>query len=111
MLYAIIALFALAAVAGLLILKNWLTAQNSSQLLVYGHGIVAAGGLILLIAYFLNHKTTNVQASLILFVVAAIGGFYMFFRDLKGKMSPVWFAVVHGLIAVGGFIFLLLLVI
>ena len=45
MLYLTIGLFAVAAVVGLLILKNWLTASNTSRTVIYAHGIFAAAAL------------------------------------------------------------------
>ena len=110
MLYVTIALFAIAAVIGLLILKNWLTSANTSRTVVYAHGIFAAVALVLLFVQSLQNPASHLRTSLIFFVVAAIGGFYMFVRDLKGKFSPTWLAVTHALLAVSGFIFLLLLV-
>ena len=111
MLYAIIVLFLLAAVFGLIILKNWLTAQNTARATIYTHGVFAALGLVLLIVYYFQNKGKSLQTSIILFLVAAIAGFYMFFRDLKGEMSPTWLAIVHGLVAVAGFVFIVLMVI
>lgn len=111
MLYFTIALFALAAVMGIIILKNWLTSANTTRTVIYSHGIFAAAGLVLLLVYFLDNPANNIKTSLIIFAIAAIGGFYMFFRDLKGKMSPVWLAVVHGLLAVTAFVILILAVI
>jgi hypothetical protein len=111
MLYVIITLFAIAAVIGLIILKNWLTSSNTSRTVVYAHGIFAAIALALLLAQALRNPADYLRTSLILFVLAATGGFYMFFQDLKGKFSPIWLAVTHALLAVGGFVFLLLLVI
>ena len=111
MLYLIIALFAIAAIVGLIILKNWLTSANTSRTVVYVHGIFAAVALVLLLVQALRNPAGHLRTSLILFVLAAIGGFYMFFRDLKGKFSPIWLAVVHALLAVSGFVFLLLMVI
>jgi uncharacterized membrane protein len=111
MLYAIIAVFALAAVVGLIILKNWLTGATTSRATVYTHGIFAALGLVLLIVYYFQTEVKALQTSIILFLVAAIAGFYMFFRDLKGKMSPTWLAIVHGLVAVAGFVLIVLMVI
>jgi hypothetical protein len=35
----------------------------------------------------------------------------MFFRDIKGKMSPVWMAIVHGLVGVAGVVLILLMII
>ncbi len=111
MLYATIALFALAAVVGLIILKNWLTGATTSRATVYAHGILAACGLVLLIIYYFQSGVKALQTSIILFLVAAIAGFYMFFRDLKGVMSPTWLAIVHGLVAVAGFVLIVLMVI
>jgi hypothetical protein len=107
MLYLTAGLFAVAALVGIIILKNWLTAANTSRTVIYAHGIFAALALVLMLVYFLRVPSNTLRTSLILFVIAAIGGFYMFFRDLKGIMSPTWLAVVHGLLAVTGFIFLL----
>ena len=111
MLYLTIILFAVAALIGIVILKNWLTAANTSRTVVYLHGVFAAAALILLLIQFLNNTSGALKTSLILFVIAAIGGFYMFFQDIKGRYSPTWLGVVHGLIAVAGFVFLLLTVI
>jgi hypothetical protein len=111
MLYVTIALFAIAAVIGIIILKNWLTSANTSRTVVYLHGIFAAVALILLLVQTLRNPAGQLRTSLILFAVAAAGGFYMFFQDLKGKFSPTWLAVVHALLAIGGFAFLILTVI
>ncbi len=101
-------LFALSAVFGLVILKNWLTGGSTSKTIVYGHGLLAAAALVSLVIYILKNDSTPLRVSLTLFVVAAMAGFYMFARDLKGKFSPVWLAVIHGLVAVSGFTVLLL---
>jgi len=109
MLYFSIGIFALAAVMGLIILKSWMTAAETSRTVVYAHGIAAALALVLLLLYMLQYPSQTVQASFGLFVLAAIAGFFMFFRDLKGKFSPTWLAIVHGLVAVSGFVLLLFL--
>jgi hypothetical protein len=111
MLYAIIAVFALAAVAGIIILKNWLTGGATSRATIYTHGVLAASGLVLLIVHYFQNGAKALQASLILFIVAALAGFYMFFRDLKGKMSPTWLAIVHGLVGATGLILIIVMVI
>ena len=111
MLYAIIVLFTLAAVVGLIILKNWITGSETSRATVYAHGIFAALGLILLIVHYFQNGAKALQTSIILFVVAALAGFYMFLRDIKGIMSPVWLAVVHGLVGATGLIFIILMVV
>lgn len=111
MLYLTIGLFAIAAVVGVVILKNWLTAGTTSRSVIYGHGIFAALGLGLLVMLMVNNPNTGYRNALIFFILAALGGFYIFFRELKGKFSPTWLAIVHALLAVIGFVILLMMVI
>jgi hypothetical protein len=108
LLYLTIALFAVAAVFGLTILIKWLTKKDVSRGVIYSHGIFAAVALVLLIVFSLQNAENYPQVSLILLVVAALGGFYMFFRDLQKKMSPFSIAFIHALLAVAGFVGLLL---
>ena len=107
MLYACIALFALAAVAGLTILVSLLNKKNASRAVVYTHGLLAASALVLLAVFSYNNPGNFPKYSLIFFIIAALGGFYMFARDMKGKSSPMALAGLHALLAVGGFVMLL----
>lgn len=108
LIYVTIILFAVAAVLGLTILVKWLSKKEVSRTVVYAHGVVAAVALVALAAYALQNPENYPQLALALFVIAALGGFYMFFRDLQNKMSPYSIAFVHALLAVGGFVTLLL---
>lgn len=72
---------------------------------VITHGLFAVVGLILLILYAVNQP--GPIESIVLFVIAALGGVVMLVRDLSGKKIPKWLGVLHGLLAVSGFIFLL----
>src|SRR4051812_6692023 len=108
MIYIAIALFAISAVLGLTILIKWLTQKSASRAVVYSHGIVAAVALIILVFFALKNPDSFPKVSLVLFVLSAIVGFYMFFRDLKNKMSPVIIAVAHAIVAVSGFAALLI---
>ncbi|MGA2614481.1 MAG: DUF2231 domain-containing protein [Spirochaetia bacterium] len=47
------------------------------------------------------------QWLLILFIIAALGGFLLFGIDVATKKPPKWLGFVHGAVAVAGFIFLL----
>ncbi len=111
MIYLAIVLFALAAAFGLSIFIKWLTRKDASRAVIFTHGGVAAAGLVLLIVYALQHPGAFPKVSLILFVIAALGGFYLFFRDMGKKGRPLPVAVVHALLAVAGFIALLAYVI
>lgn len=110
MLYLAIALFALTAVLGLTILIKWLTKKEASQAVIYSHGAVGAVGLVLLIVYALQNSANFPKASITLFVVGAVAGFYMFFGDLKKKPHPVVLACIHALVGVCGFLALLFFV-
>jgi hypothetical protein len=42
-------------------------------------------------------------ASIVLFVLAALGGITLFIRDIQHKPLPKWLAIMHGLVAIIGF--------
>ena len=75
---------------------------------ILAHGAIAAVALVLLLVFVIQNPEGSPKTSLILFVVAALGGFYMFFRNLKQKIGPMPLAFFHALLAVGAFVLLLL---
>jgi hypothetical protein len=103
-----ILLLAVSAVFGLTILIKWLTNKGASRAVVYSHGAFAVGGLALLIAYAVYHPDNFPKTSILLFAIAAVAGIYMFVRDLQNKTSPNSLAITHALVAVSGFVILLL---
>jgi peptidoglycan/LPS O-acetylase OafA/YrhL len=105
MIYTAIAFFALAAILGMVLLSFVLKGKETPKGIVFTHGPLAAIGLILLIIYTINNP--GPIESIVLFTIAALGGVVLVVRDLSKKPVPKWLAVVHGLIAVSGFIFLL----
>lgn len=105
-LYITIGLFSLAALLGLILISYVLRSKETPKAAVFAHGVMAAAGLVLLLLYVLDNGPGPWE-SLILFVLAATGGFYMFYRDLTGRPIPKWLAVGHGLLAVTGFVLLL----
>ncbi len=107
MIITAIAFFSLAAIIGMVLLSFVLKGKKPSRALVFTHGPLALTGIILLIAYSANHKPSPTDA-LILFIIAATGGIILVARDLMGKTIPKWLGVLHGLIAVVGFVCLLI---
>lgn len=107
MIYLAIALFAVSAVFGLTILIKWLTNKDASRSIVYSHGIAAATALVLLIVYAIQHPDNFPKISIVLFVISALAGFYMFFRDMNKKTNPLAIAFTHALVAISGFVALL----
>lgn len=106
MIYTAIALFALAAILGMVLLTFVLQGKETPKGVVFTHGPLAAAGLVLLIIYAFQQSPGPVEA-IVLFAIAATGGIILVVRDLSGKAIPKWLAVIHGLTAVTGFVFLL----
>jgi hypothetical protein len=103
----IILLFAAAAVFGLTLLVPVLQGKTPSRPFVFIHGGLAATALVLLLLQFFKEGTTVPQISVILFVVAALGGFVLFANDLQKKPIPKGLALVHAGAAVAAFLILL----
>jgi hypothetical protein len=73
------------------------------------HGLLAATGLVLLIAAALMQPGFGglALAALVLFVIAALGGFYLFSFHLRGRALPSPVVLAHGGAAVVAFLLLL----
>jgi hypothetical protein len=72
------------------------------------HGLFAAAGLVaLLMLVFGAAAATSVQIALLLFIVAAVIGFALFFTHIKGRPLPIPTMVIHALIAVVAFVVLI----
>jgi hypothetical protein len=104
-LYAIIGLFALGALIGMYLLSLVLQTKETPKAVVLFHGIFVAVALVMLIVYATKNGPGPVE-SIVLFITAALGGFYLFYRDITARPIPKWLAVVHALAAVAGFVFL-----
>lgn len=104
--YLCITLFALGAILGIYLLSFVLRKKMTSKIVAAIHGIIVATSLVMLIYYAFIHGP-GLVASIVLFVIAALGGITLMIFDITGKTFPRWLAVVHGLVAVSGFIFLL----
>lgn len=107
MIYAALILFALAAILGLYLISFVLRQKATPKPVAFIHGGLAATGLVLLIIHTVKTGADLVQA-IVLFVIAALGGVVLIVRDLGGKSVPKWLAVIHGLLAIAGFIFLVI---
>jgi len=105
-------LFAIAAVGGLALLiqhlKSHAGAPQPALGLALVHGAFAASGLVVLVIAFLQGTVKGLGVvSLVIFVVAALGGFYLFAQHAAKKQLPKQFLFVHGGAAVVGFVLLL----
>lgn len=108
MLYAIL-LFAVAALGGVYLAALHLRGREVAIGPALGHGLSAAAGLILLVVVVVRGSGSGlVDASLGLFVIAALGGFYLFAQHLQGRELPRGLIAVHGIAAAVAFVLLLI---
>jgi hypothetical protein len=70
------------------------------------HGLLAASGLVLLIIAALTQPGFGglALAALVIFVIAALGGFYLFAHHLRGQRLPSPVVLIHGGAAVVAFL-------
>lgn len=104
--YTAIAIFGLAAIFGMYLISLVLRDKPTPKGVAIIHGLFAALGLVLLIVYSIGNTPAPIE-SLVIFCVAALGGFILFYKDITGKI-PKWLAIVHGLAAVTAYVFLLI---
>lgn len=102
-------LFAVAALGGLVIAIMRFSGREVPPMgLAVVHGLAAAAGLLALIFAVLGHtQATASTVALIGFVVAALGGFFLFSYHLRNQALPIPVVVIHGLVAVISFVILL----
>jgi len=106
-LYCIISLFGLGALVGMYLLALVLQKKETPKFVAFIHGAFVASALVLLIIYSLNGHP-DLTETIVVFVLAALGGITLITRDLTKKSLPPWLAVGHAIIAVIGFLYLII---
>lgn len=110
-LWVAIILFAITAAGGVIMAGIRMFAdRNPPSWLAMLHGLLAGAGLtLLLFAAFTIGISTYVLWALVLLIVAALGGVYMNLGyQEKGKPLPKSVMYIHALVAVIGFILLII---
>jgi glucose uptake protein GlcU len=102
-------LFAIAALFGVIMaLIRFSGRDYPPAALAVIHGLFAAAGLIaLLLVAFAPGVAAPIKLALVLFLVAAIGGFVLIYFHAKRRALPLPLVVIHGLVAVIAFLILL----
>jgi hypothetical protein len=109
MVFTAIVFFIFAALLGLVLLIAILKNKPTPKPVVFIHGIIAALALLMLVTYVaLGHTSTLLITSLVLFVLAAIGGITMFTFDMSGKPVPKMLALGHPALAITSIILLII---
>lgn len=103
-------LFAAAAVGGLVMAYiHFKKNKNPPAALAIVHGVAAATALvILLFAVVSMNMSGPVAWALGLFVVAALGGFFLVSYHIRGQRLPSKVVVIHAIAAVVAFVLLLI---
>lgn len=100
--------FAAAALGGLFLAYQHFQGRPLPVPVAVIHGIAAAAALILLaIAVFTDDLDGAATVALVIFVVAALGGFYLASFHMREDRRPSALVAGHGLIAVVAFVTLL----
>lgn len=109
MLLTALLLFALAALGGLFLLQSHLKHDDASLGIAAVHGLLGAAGIVVLIWTLLQGSVSGlVWASVGLFVLAALGGFVLITKHLRGESLPPGLMYGHGGAAVLAFVLLAL---
>ncbi|PKN83610.1 MAG: hypothetical protein CVU51_12070 [Deltaproteobacteria bacterium HGW-Deltaproteobacteria-1] len=111
MIYLPVVLFAIAAVEGLTLAIMKFSGKGLRWPVVIAHGIFAAAGLIALIGNVVqNSQIFLMNLALVLFLIAALGGFTLLSFHMRKKKPPNALILIHGGAAVISFILLIIAV-
>ncbi|MDX1753263.1 MAG: hypothetical protein R3259_08770 [Salinimicrobium sediminis] len=98
-----VVLISIAIILGLYLLTFVVRKKTIPKGVALIHGTFAALGIIVLLIYALttssHHKHWD---SLVIFLVAASLGIYLFSKDIRHLEFPPWMAVLHGAIGLTG---------
>ena len=103
--YASIAIFGITAIIGLYLLSFVLRKQETPKTIAVIHGFFAFTGFVILILYCYLYQPGPIEG-LIVFIVAALGGGFLLYKDMHGLL-PKPLAIIHGILAVIGLILLI----
>jgi peptidoglycan/LPS O-acetylase OafA/YrhL len=103
MLFLAVGLFILAALFGVFLLTRILGNKPVPGKIAMIHGAVAVVALLIVIAYMVLRGTSpQLNTSVVLFIMAALGGLTMMSFGLRKKPIPKVIAVIHPLVALVG---------
>lgn len=109
MLITTLILFAVAAVGGLFLAVRHFKKKELPMPVALIHGLVAAIALvILIIAIVFGSGSGLLNTALLLFIVAAILGFFLFGLHIRKRQLSSGVLSIHAILAVAGFVLLLI---
>jgi hypothetical protein len=109
MLAAAIVLFLVAAIGGVIMAVRIFRSVRPPMSLALAHGGLAATALVLaILAAVASGAAPLLKIGVAVLILAALGGFFLFSFQLRGKTHPKAVVLLHGLLAVGGVVCLAL---
>ena len=97
-------IFAIAALGGVVLALHVLREKFAPWALSVVHALLGASGLVvLLLAVSRDMGGSLAVTSLVVFAVAAVGGFFLAFLHTKKQLPPKGVVVLHALLAVVAF--------
>jgi len=102
-------LFAIAALGGAFLAALRFQMKELPFPVAILHGLLAASGLVaLLLAVVNGNAVGSAKIALGLFVVAALGGFFLFSLHLRKRELPIPVVLIHAVVAVVAFAILVI---
>tara|TARA_R110002096_G_scaffold6206_4_gene28564 strand:- start:35754 stop:36098 length:345 start_codon:yes stop_codon:yes gene_type:complete len=104
MLDSVLVVFGIAALGGVLLALHVLRGKFAPWYLSIAHALLGATGLVLLATLVVKGTGGTLAMGVLgLFVVAALGGFYLAFSHLRKELPSGWLVVLHASLAVIAF--------
>jgi hypothetical protein len=107
MLYAALGAFAIAALLGVIMLSMWMQKKRPPSVLIIAKGTFVAIGFSCLVVQAVTSDGNFPTASLVVFILAAVGGSYLLYNDLSKQHVPVPVALIHGSLALAAIVLLI----
>ena len=96
-------LFAIGALGGIVLAAHVLRGKFAPWALSLLHAALGAAGIVLVLITVVQGARGNVALALGLFVVAALGGFFLASFHYRKQLPPKAVVIVHAVLAVAGF--------
>jgi hypothetical protein len=103
--YAVV-IFAIGALGGLILASSVLRGKFAPWSLSLLHAALGAAGLILVLLTILQGAAGAITTAFVIFLIAALGGFYLASLHLRKNIPPKAVVVIHAALAVTGFVIL-----
>jgi hypothetical protein len=105
--------FAITIMGGAYLASKVMRNKETPKAIAFMHGGMGAVAIILLLISLcvvpVVHKSLGL-VSLVLFILVAMGGFFLMIKDLTGKQIPKAVVIIHGAMALLGFAVLLIFI-